>query len=422
MKKIFTTLAAGLIGISAFAQIPTAYKMDSVKMEAGRINDVYYHSTNGEVKKENNKNWFIALGTKSQTAGVFINSANDVVCFNPHKSVADWASITLADTSTATKQFNSETSWSKGALNQGAPAGSQFDFGFGKYNQTAHRVEGDSIFIIRQGANYYKLRIDSVYGTNNYAISVGGVGSPIPTLSFNYLKNPNYSNSNFIYVNATTMGLVDVQREPANNDWDIVFTEYSANINNIQYLVVGGLLNGTATGCRVQATSASTAAANFATYTYSPIINTIGYDWKVFNGTGYVYDSLNSYLINSMDGNTYQYNFTGYRKSDGYVAFSKRRVNTNAVAISEINKSATSIAIVPNPSNADVTLALESKLATQGFVQIIDMQGRTIYSTGVQIHEGINGFTLPTKNIAAGLYTVRIAGKGILANSSFLKN
>ncbi len=422
MKQFFATLAAAVIGLTAFAQTQPAYVTDSIKMDAGRINDVYYHSTNGVIKKESNKNWFIALGTKSQTAGVFVNNANGVECFNPHKGLADWATISLADTTTATRQYNSETTWTKGALNQGAPAGSQFDFGFGKYNQVAHRVEGDSIFIVRQGSSYYKLRIDSVFGANNYAISVGGIGSPIPTLSFVYNKSPNYDNSNFIYVNATTMGLVDVQREPANNNWDIVFTEYSSNINNTQYLVVGGLLNGNVNASRVQATKADSAATNYLSFPYTKAINTIGYDWKFFNGTGYVYDSLNSYLVKSTDSNVYQYNFTGYRKSDGYIAFKKRRCNLFAVAINDVNKAATSIAVLPNPTMADVTLALESSLETSGTIQVVDLQGRNMYSTQIKIQAGVNGFNIPTAQFPAGVYQIRIVGKNIVANSSFIKN
>ena len=57
MKQFFTTLAATVIGLTAFAQTQSAYVTDSIKMDAGRINDVYYHSTNGQVKKESNKNW-----------------------------------------------------------------------------------------------------------------------------------------------------------------------------------------------------------------------------------------------------------------------------------------------------------------------------------------------------------------------------
>jgi Secretion system C-terminal sorting domain len=419
IKKFTTILAMAFASYAANAQM---WVTDSVQMGAGRINDVYYHLGTGIVKTESNKNWFLALGTKGQTAGAFVNSPNSVVCLNPHRGIADWASISLADTATAADQLNMDTSWTVGALNRGANASDPFDFGFGTYNLTAHTVFGDSIFIIKQGNSFYKLAIDSVFGNNNWAIRLGGLSLPIPTVSYVFNKAPKYTNSNFIYINATSMGLADTTREPANNTWDVVITEYKRLVNNIPYTVVGILGNGKVSSAMVQGVNVDVVAASYNTAAYSNTINNIGSDWKFFNGSAYVYDSLQSYLVQSNDSNYYQIRFKdgAFVKANGFVRFDKRRVSA-PMAISQINNNATSFGVYPNPAAADVMISLESKEATAAQIIITNIQGKTIFAKPITINQGLNAFSMPTAQIATGNYIISIKGKQISASQIFVK-
>jgi hypothetical protein len=419
MKKIYLLIA--VICICNNVTKAQTWITDSVSMGTGRINDIYYHMGNGVVKTVGNKNWFLALGTASQQAGAYINSANGVACFNPHKGLMDWATITMADTATSTEQINSDSNWTNGALNRGKQAGQQFDYGFGKYNSTLHTVIGDSIFIIRQGSSYYKLRIDSVFGQNSYAVTIGGLSLPIPSTQYIFNKAPKFGASNFIYVNATSMGLVDTAREPAQGTWDFVITEYKTNIAGTPYLVVGALSDGSGSEVfRAQGISANVAAANYTTATYEKYTNMIGYDWKVFNGSTYDYDSLNSYLVHSNDGSFYQIQFNGYVKSNGYVAFNKRKIGA-PTAIDQINNIATSIGVYPNPTAQDAMLTLESKEATDVVISITDMHGKTIQSFTKNIQKGTNVYTIPTQQLASGNYAIVVIGTHFKAAQLFVK-
>ena len=200
MKK-FTLVWLFALTINSIQAQP--WIKDSLVMGAGQTNDVFYHLGTGLVKTESNQNWVLALSNQGgQKAGIYTNTRNGIMCFNPHKSVTDWATITLADTITANKQYNQDSCWYLGALNANAD-GTPFDYGWGSYvGSPSHNVVGDSIYIIRQGTNYIKLRIDSLGGfTKNWTITVGALGLPVPDQTLTFSPATKFAKSNFIYLN-----------------------------------------------------------------------------------------------------------------------------------------------------------------------------------------------------------------------------
>jgi Secretion system C-terminal sorting domain len=425
MMKKFTLITLCAL-FANFANAQTPWVKDSLVMgTTGQTNDVYYHLGNGLVKTESNANWIIALGTKAQTAGVFINSRNGVSCYNPHKTMSAWSTLSLADTMGAAIQFNTDSNYADGALNAGKD-GSTFDFGFGTYNMTSHRVEGDSIFILKVGPNFIKFRVDSVYGPNNWAITIGGLSIPTPDTSLKFLKLPKFASSNFIYLNQVGLGIVDTAREPSNNTWDFVATKYTKLVpQGFGQRYTGILNNGKIISAQVLPVPVDVAAANYQSAAYSTSVNTIGADWKFFDlatNTYFMNDSTESYLVQSNDSMYYQIRFdsTSYAIGTTKIRFQKRRL-TNPAAINQVNNIASSIGVYPNPASTEILLSLQSKESAEAIMSITDMSGKTIFTKSVRIAQGLNAWNIPTAALANGNYVVAINGNNIKAAQLFAK-
>jgi Secretion system C-terminal sorting domain len=428
IKKFTSILALVIFAINSNAQ---TWVKDSLVMGSGQPNDVYYHLGTGLVKTESNQNWVLALSNQGGTkAGVFTNTRNGILCYNPHKPISAWSTITLADT--VQQQYNQDTCWYIGALNANAD-GSPFDYGWGTYaGGPSHNVVGDSIYIIKQGTNFLKMRIDSLGGfTKNWTITVEAIGAPIPAQTLTFSAGTKFANSNFIYINVVQapppnfFAIVDTMREPANNTWDFVATKYRKLLVTppMPQNYTGILTNGKVKSVQVNSVPVDVTATNYATATYTPVINNIGADWKFFNGTSYdMDDTTNSYLIQSNDGSFYQIRFRAdaYAIATPLIRFEKRKVGS-PVAINQINNIATSFGVYPNPAAADVMISLESKEATAAQIIITNVQGKTLFTQKANINQGLNAYNIPTAQLPAGNYIISIKGKQLSASQLFVK-
>jgi Secretion system C-terminal sorting domain/HmuY protein len=431
MIKNFTTIA--IIACASIAANAQTWVKDSLVMGTGQTNDVYYHLGTGLVKAESNTNWAMALGNLGgQKAGVYTNTRAGILCYNSHKPVSDWATVTLADTANSVQQYNQDTCWYTGALNANAD-GSSFDYGWGSYaGAPTHNVVGDTIYFIKQGANFLKFRIDSLGGfTKNWTVTIGSLGLPIPDQTLTFSPGTKYVNRNFIYLNIvqapppTYFAIVDTNREPANNTWDFVATKYRKLLITppMAQNYTGILNNGKIKSVQINSVPVDIAAANFTTAGYTKTINNIGADWKFFNGTSYeMDDTTNSYLVQSNDSAYYQIRFRAdaYAIGTSLIRFEKRKLSA-PTAISQINNSATSFGVYPNPSASDVMISVESKENADAQLSLTDMQGKIIFTKSIAIAKGLNAYTLPTAKFATGNYIIGVNGKNIKASQLFVK-
>lgn len=62
----------------------------------------------------------------------------------------------------------------------------------------------------------------------------------------------------------------------------------------------------------------------------------------------------------------------------------------------------------PNPFNSQITLDIESPVAGNAIVEFVDVQGRRAYSTGIGLEAGYKHVTIDTRDLATGLYFVRL--------------
>ena len=85
------------------------------------------------------------------------------------------------------------------------------------------------------------------------------------------------------------------------------------------YLVTGCLLNRSSTLAVMddQASFSEINFSNLSNYTLVNKMNTIGYDWKTFNGTTYEVDIHKNYIIQDRDGFHYKLHFIDFYNSSG---------------------------------------------------------------------------------------------------------
>lgn len=86
------------------------------------------------------------------------------------------------------------------------------------------------------------------------------------------------------------------------------------------------------------------------------------------------------------------------------------RYNFKEVSVSNLSFDGKAT-LFPNPATTTATLQLQLNKAEQILVTITDMQGRTVYTTGVQnMQAGETNVALPTARLHAGIYNCTVTG------------
>lgn len=420
MKKIvFSFLAVLSFGIVANAQFP-AWVEDSVSVGPGYGDDVYYSMQNSTQRTESNLNWHIGFSmSAADSSAIWANhngGTNFVKVFNTQKDSSQWATVALSDTATTSICYNNDQGWYQGAFND-IPSADPFDFGWGVYNTSNHTIFGNTIFIVRANGVYYKVLFQTLESLiMKYTFKVGDFAGN--TTQYTVAKTPNYSNNLFAYFNLATGA--DTNREPNITDWDIQFTRYTTDdpfSGSLPHNTVVGVLKNRGVNI-VQANQlhVDSAFADNATFVgnWNPAISAIGYNWKTFDLANFVYvvPDSNSYFVEGKDGVVYQLQFTSFAgSSTGKINFRKRTLGPLSVA--DVNSTISEYKFYPIPAQNELNLLLSSKEATKASVQLVDMNGRTITQIPVQLKSGLNAYKIPTQNLAAGSYIIKINGSNI---------
>jgi hypothetical protein len=435
IRKITTVLM--LVCTVQLAQAQT-WITDTLELGAGQTNDVYYNLTTGTKTPVSNTNWVLALSNQGgQKGAIYTNTNAGILCYNPHKPVSDWATISLTDTLAAVQQYNQDSCWYLGSFNASAD-GSAFDYGWGTYvGGPTHNVVGDSIFIIKQANYFFKVRIDSLGGyTKNWTITIGALGFPFPVAdqTLTFAAGTKFANSNFIYATLKSaappayFAIVDTVREPATADWDIVGAKYKKVFFIPQPFprdVTGILGNGKVSAVRMSNIKLNDVLTTYNSAAYTKRINVIGADWKTFNQPLNKYDindTTNSYVVIANNGAYYQIAFdsTSYAVATTKMIFKKRQIQA-PTAIAEVNNLATAIGVYPNPTNADVTITAQSKQTVDAQLTVTNILGKTIITKNITVNQGLNAWSLPTQTLPAGHYILSIHGNQFKATSHFVK-
>lgn len=401
MKRILLLiLLAQFFIYEAKAQVIT----DTVSVGAGYANQIWYSLENDNQGTSPKNNWDLAFDVSSFGSSIMINSATGTTlwCY-PNSDKSGWATLDTAGIKTWATQWNTDTSWTNGALARYVAPGNPFDLGWGIYSTITHFVTGDSIYVIKLASGTYKkLWVQQLAGgiyTFQYADLDGN------NLQNASVDKASYSGKNLAYYSLQNNTALD--REPLSANWDLTFTQYTTFLPT-PYTVTGVLSNKGVRVAKVDTAGNPTTYNNWNIHNFKTAINEIGYDWKTFTGVWAIKDSL-LYFVKTRSGDVWKIIFTEFGgSSNGNFIFTKEQLNvatgiTDATAISNA-----SLSVYPNPSNGgDITILYDfENTLSSASLAISDLSGKIIYSEQLTKTPGFYAHNINTNRLSPGLYIV----------------
>jgi len=408
MKKTLLFAFTLLISLGLLAQV-----QKEVVTGAGYADDVYYSLENGTVTTVARNNWDIGFVTQVMSVSVLANNGSGVELYTyPDGGIDDWATVDTTGMDW-TPMYNSIETWDMGAFNANTIPGDDFDYGWGRYNMTTHQITGDSIFIIRTLADsIMKVAITQKDPMTNtwefkYAYLDGSNEQIVP------LSAGAYVDKYFVHYSIDSTKFVD--REPAMEDWDLLFTKYYDY--NIPYIVTGVLSNDDhvlAQEVRESGMDQST-HNSYVDTAFTDTISIIGSDWKTFDMGSFTY-LLNDtvvYYLKTDDGDSttnsayYKIYFTGFTgSSEGKYTFMQERLTFVSVGK---NKVMNLLQVYPNPAADHINVVFD--LVGRSEIDIIDMTGRLVRTTRYDA-SGFTNLSLDVSSLNPGVFFVRVSAEG----------
>lgn len=375
----------------------------NLSMGAGYSNQVFYKlSTDTQTTLAANS-WDIAmLRTSAFAFSLRVNDGTGTEVFEAASNPADWASIDVTNEGSWTKLYNSETAWDMGAIDQGSAT-----YGWGEYNFVTHHVEGTIVFVLKYAdGTYIKFINDDYYGGYTFRYSVWDANTSTWGADQTMTVPNGTSNTSYNYYSFSTNQVVTVA--PADTDWDLMFTKYYTDYfgdGSLFYSVTGVLHSSEVEVAKNDEPGGMPANPSL---TYATDINTIGYDWKTFNGGGFTVNSDMAYYVKYADDTVYRLYFTSFTgSSSGDLTFNFEDV-TNTLGIEEITETV-SFGVYPNPSlDKKINLVYDNKLdANDNEVTVFSTTGQKVFQANLNQNSGFYNKTLDLSNLNSGVYMLQ---------------
>lgn len=390
---------------------------DSVSLGPGYANDVWYSLQDGAVKTEPANNWDLAFQIEAREAGIRINEVKGIALYLASDSFEDFETADTAGKITEENRLhNSDTSWNYGAFNALRNAQNPFDYGWGLYDQPSNTVNGTRVFFLKlNDTTWRKVRIHSL--TENASLftieSATLDNGTRDTLTFD---RRDYAGKRFGYW-AHATGELD--REPAADAWDLLFTRYFAPVQGTHYPVMGVLANynrtffGGAGVLVAQADDVDTATVKTDEgQTYSSNINVIGSDWKEFVMASNEWEIADRrvYFVSDMEERVWRLIFTGFGGSaNGTSYFFRELVPTsrkNAASFAAFN-------VWPNPTADALRFRAEGNaLNGAATAQLFSVDGRLLQSLTLHADGASVEGEMSLQDLPAGLYLLNVQADG----------
>jgi hypothetical protein len=403
MKKKLLSLAC----ILATGLVSAQQVSDSLSVGAGYTDMAWYSLENGETGRATQADWDLAFEVTGFGSAIWINAAAGASIWECPGDTSDFATLDTTGYAGWTQHHNADTSWAWGAFNQGAAG---LDLGWGTYSTVTHIVTGDQLYLVQLGnGSYQKLWIQSLNG-GTYTFRHATLDNSMDMT--HQLDKSNYSDKNFGYFSLQNHGSIDP--EPANTNWDFLFTRYTAYLPT-PYLVSGLLSNQGVTVAQANQVNDPWSYSDFSAHNFESEINTIGFDWKSYQGFWAIEDSL-VYFVETSAGDIWKLIMTDFGGSgNGYYHFSKEKLS--GVGISP---EATPLVLnmYPNPTTNTLNITLNSDEAL--VIDVFNMTGQLVMQEAVNA----NGLAVTTLNVAAlpaGTYYVCIQNDTHRTTLPFIK-
>ena len=331
--------------------------------------DIYYSFENDITAYPERTNWDLAFSTNLYDGNIRINSAAPVSLYEVAQNTKYWSQI-ISFPPDAIQLRNSNKDWNTGAFISNASG--DLNFGWGNYNSENESIEGQKIYIIDFPGGQKKIRINNFYmGIFNFTIAdLDGENEETIIIDASL-----YQNKKFIYFSLNNNQIID--REPEKDNWDLLFTKYEGDLNNDEsnplfYYVTGVLSNDNLT-YEFEGPVNQNPEINLLNFNYD--INTIGYDWKEYNGSFIMVPNRSYFIFNQDQTILYKIVFESFSgQSSGNLSFSLEEIEYTPISVIEDK---VEYNIFPNPSNGNFNVMLNG---SDFLVGVFDLNGKRILS------------------------------------------
>ncbi len=363
----------------------------TVSAGAGYADEVYFSLASGVVGTASLDEWDIGIEVAAGfSASIITNDGKGVVLYSvPTMTAGDFGNA--VDTNGLSESwdawYNSTATWDQGAFNMDSDPETG-NFGWGEYSLITHTVSGTTLFVIVLPDGTAKQVAIEGLASGTYTMLIAELdGSDQKTIT---VAKSDYANRQFAYYSIANNEVMD--REPNAFEWDLVFGKYIEKIgpdSDIPYSVFGVRSAPGTSVAKVETDSPASVAAPTDSASYSFDINTIGYDWKTFTGSGWSFADV-AFFVKDRDENIYRLYFTDFTGSgEGTSTFELELLGTSSVSREETVVA--EFGLYPNILRSGNDLSCVYNLASSASevtFRLFDMNGQLVYSKNLSSSAG----------------------------------
>jgi hypothetical protein len=421
---MFTRVTFLLSTVCTLAGTLSAQDYVEISTGANYSQQSYVNIDDGTQKQINATTWDLAFNvTSGFSAGVLINESAGL---DPQTSggaifydarTTDFDAVLNVDSIVKHQIYNPDADWNIGALNALADPNNPFDQGWGDYNPATHEITGTRVFVVKlRDGSFRKFRILSLI-QGNFAIEYATLDNNEPRSVT--MDRKLYANQNFAYFSFTTG---EFSHFDIGKDYDMSYQRYITIVENPdkpgdfqEYNVTGVLTAPGVKAVKISDVDPGTVKLDDYKDKFSSDPQTVGYDWKYFDGTTFSIVPNRSYLVQTKANGVYKIVFIDFEgASTGNAVFEKTYLG--ALAVAKGSTSELSFLASPNPATTELTLALNAQSEEDAELRISDFTGKIIYQQKVKLQSGLNGLSVNTSRIPAGSYVVSVLQRQSVAS------
>ncbi len=382
----------------------------------------YYRLSDDQTTKLDNTSWDLAFTANgADDAGILINESvtasftTPLPEFEAYAVPVEFFEDFIDPASLVDRRYNDEKSWLYGALNTDKDLMDPADYGWGKRDPMTNIIYAEKVFAfkLRNGV-YKKFIIDSLVGTTYYMRWADLDGANEKAMAID--KN-DHLDAGFAYLSIQNNQIL---ANPP-KDWDFFFGRHKDALDDnnggfIEYMVTGvlsgpGIQTAEADGVDVETVDYVT--GNYAdSLSYDPRI--IDHDWKYFDfTTGWEIDFDRAFFVKTRDDHVWKIIIVDFEgSSTGNMTFEKTDLGV-INSLQPVAPSANTIQAGPNPARPGDAITVQwSGEAGAASFQLMDMQGRSVWSTTQNLTPGFQVISNTPTNLIPGMYVLQVRQGG----------
>ncbi len=372
-----------------------------ISMGSSYLYDIYYSLNDGITAYPERENWELSFSTNINDNNIRINSGAGMSLYEVSENILVWDNINSLEND-AIQLRNSNEDWDIGAFVSNSSGG--LNYGWGNYNTYDNSIIGSKIYVINYSGFQKKIKINSlILGVYNFTIAnLDGTDEQEINVDVN-----NYIDKKFIYYSLITNQIID--REPQLNQWDLLFTKYEEDLNQdptnpLYYNVTGVLTNDNLVA---EYNGSIDDVLLFTNLDTTRTINTIGYDWKEYNGSYSMVPNKTFYVTDLNEQDVYKINFQTFEGGvSGNCSFTlgfNQEFNNSTL----FDTSFSNINIFPNPIKNGV-ISINSAINDNFNFTILNSKGIIVMEGKVD-----SGSQLNLTHCPKGIYFIKLESNNL---------